>query len=164
MNFFDHKDLGNHHLQLCPKVVKHPVFVILIIITNVSVYINHQQYYKGHKPQYMLVRHRTSSEAEQQQVFKWIYKFVTSSCHLTCHTSNIVKKWPMSLKFQVYGNHKVKLKFDAEVKWHPWLVCHFIGQNYHVLILWNTGHYLPDIKCCLSSVAFLCGLENMVVY
>ena len=22
MNFFDHKDLGNHLLQLCPKVVK----------------------------------------------------------------------------------------------------------------------------------------------
>ena len=26
MNFFDHKDLGNHLLQLCPEVVKHPVF------------------------------------------------------------------------------------------------------------------------------------------
>ena len=26
MNFFDHKDLGNHLLQLGPKVVKHPVF------------------------------------------------------------------------------------------------------------------------------------------
>jgi hypothetical protein len=25
MNFFDHKGLGNHLLQLCPKVVKHPV-------------------------------------------------------------------------------------------------------------------------------------------
>ena len=28
MNFFDHKDLGNHLLQLCPKVVKHPVYVM----------------------------------------------------------------------------------------------------------------------------------------
>ena len=27
MNFFDHKDLGNHLLQLCPKVVKHLVEV-----------------------------------------------------------------------------------------------------------------------------------------
>ena len=26
--FFDHKDLGNHLLQLCPKVVKHPVYVV----------------------------------------------------------------------------------------------------------------------------------------
>jgi len=26
MNFFDHKDLGNHLLQLCHKVVKHPVY------------------------------------------------------------------------------------------------------------------------------------------
>jgi len=25
MNFFHHKDLENHLLQLCPKVVKHPV-------------------------------------------------------------------------------------------------------------------------------------------
>ena len=27
MNFSDHKDLGNHLLQLCPKVVKHPVYI-----------------------------------------------------------------------------------------------------------------------------------------
>ena len=27
MKFFHHKDLGNHLLQLCPKVVKHPVQV-----------------------------------------------------------------------------------------------------------------------------------------
>jgi hypothetical protein len=27
MNFFQHKDLGNHLLQLWPKVVKHPVYV-----------------------------------------------------------------------------------------------------------------------------------------
>ena len=26
MNFFHHKDLGNHLLHLCPKVVKHPVY------------------------------------------------------------------------------------------------------------------------------------------
>jgi len=26
MNLFHHKDLGNHLLQLCPKVVKHPVY------------------------------------------------------------------------------------------------------------------------------------------
>ena len=28
MNFFDHKDLRNHLLQLCPKVVKHPVYSV----------------------------------------------------------------------------------------------------------------------------------------
>jgi len=28
MNFFHHKDLGNHLLQLCPKVVKHPVLLV----------------------------------------------------------------------------------------------------------------------------------------
>ena len=30
MNFFDHKDLGNHFLQLCPKVVKHSVSAVVI--------------------------------------------------------------------------------------------------------------------------------------
>ena len=32
MNFFDYKDLGNHLLQLCPKVVKHSVYVYIIFI------------------------------------------------------------------------------------------------------------------------------------
>jgi hypothetical protein len=27
MNFFDQKDVGNHLLKLCPKVVKHPVYL-----------------------------------------------------------------------------------------------------------------------------------------
>ena len=31
MNFFDHKDLGNHLLQLCPKAVKHPVYIYIYI-------------------------------------------------------------------------------------------------------------------------------------
>jgi len=30
MNFFHHKGLGNHLLQLCPKVVKHPVLSMTI--------------------------------------------------------------------------------------------------------------------------------------
>ena len=31
MNFFDHKDLGNHLLQLFPEVVKHSVYVYIYI-------------------------------------------------------------------------------------------------------------------------------------
>ena len=37
MNFFDHKDLGNHLLQLCPKVVKHPVYACLCVCVCVCV-------------------------------------------------------------------------------------------------------------------------------
>ena len=33
MNFFDHKNLGNHLLQLCPKVVKHPVYIYTYLLT-----------------------------------------------------------------------------------------------------------------------------------
>jgi len=32
MNFFDHKGLGNHLLQLCPKVVKHPVYIVCVFV------------------------------------------------------------------------------------------------------------------------------------
>jgi len=35
MNFFDHKDLGNHLLQLCPKVVKHPVYIYIYIFLDI---------------------------------------------------------------------------------------------------------------------------------
>jgi hypothetical protein len=34
MNFFDHKDLGNHLLQLCPKVVKHSVYNLIVIAVD----------------------------------------------------------------------------------------------------------------------------------
>jgi hypothetical protein len=37
MNFFDHKDLGNHLLQLCPKVVKHHVYEVFYVVHAVTV-------------------------------------------------------------------------------------------------------------------------------
>jgi len=39
MNFFDHKDLGNHLLQLCPKVVKHPVYVNITLFIVLPSYM-----------------------------------------------------------------------------------------------------------------------------
>ena len=36
MNFFDHKGLGNHLLQLCPKVVKHPVYTVGTLASGVG--------------------------------------------------------------------------------------------------------------------------------
>jgi len=32
LNIFYHKDLGNHLLQLCPKVVKHPVYIYRMFV------------------------------------------------------------------------------------------------------------------------------------
>ena len=44
INFFHHKDLGNHLLQLSPKVVKHPVYsqiywvdILLFIYSRLSI-------------------------------------------------------------------------------------------------------------------------------
>ena len=39
MNFFHHKDLGNHLLQLCPKVVKHPVVIAEHNLKKDSIFI-----------------------------------------------------------------------------------------------------------------------------
>ena len=41
MNFFDHKDLGNHLLQLCPKVVKHPVYIEHMASQHIHVTTRH---------------------------------------------------------------------------------------------------------------------------
>ena len=57
MNFFDHKDLRNHLLQLCPKVVKHPVeralkhdvlegsadYILMHTTANISHYVSRIQ-------------------------------------------------------------------------------------------------------------------------
>jgi len=48
MNFFDHKDLGNHLLQLCPKVVKHPVYVCMCVcVCILYCWLLFAKYYKG---------------------------------------------------------------------------------------------------------------------
>ena len=47
MNFFHHKDLGNHLLQLCPKVVKHPVYKRFHQNSSVGNYA-HTLFFKSH--------------------------------------------------------------------------------------------------------------------
>jgi len=39
MYFFHHKDLGNHLLQLCPKVVKHPVYHMSCVFYYLPTYL-----------------------------------------------------------------------------------------------------------------------------
>ena len=39
MNFFDHKDLGNHLLQLCPKVMKHPVYIFSKLLDLLRIFL-----------------------------------------------------------------------------------------------------------------------------
>ena len=50
MNFFDHKDLGNHLLQLCPKVVKHPVYFLLRKIGDNTLLCRCYAYMAVHHP------------------------------------------------------------------------------------------------------------------
>jgi len=46
MNFFHHKGLGNHLLQLCPKVVKHPVYIYIYIHTEDGQNNGHTRQYR----------------------------------------------------------------------------------------------------------------------
>ena len=51
MNFFDHKNLGNHLLQLCPKVVKHSVciqFYYWSSLYHMYMYVLHWTAHKIH--------------------------------------------------------------------------------------------------------------------
>ena len=57
MNFFHHKDLGNHLLQLCPKVVKHPVYA-----------------------EYLTLRRHVFAICDFKAQFKEIYGLWTSDC------------------------------------------------------------------------------------
>ena len=62
MNFFDHKDLGNHLLQLCPKVVKHPVYVCVCAHVFVRTYhprtfsglVENQRYFALEYPNFLV--------------------------------------------------------------------------------------------------------------
>jgi len=49
MNFFHHKDLGNHLLQLCPKVVKHPVYIYIYIYIYYLILSHTQQPSRGNQ-------------------------------------------------------------------------------------------------------------------
>ena len=48
MNFFDHKDLGNHLTQLCPKLVKHPACPTIQTDSFIWVNTNKQNYRLQH--------------------------------------------------------------------------------------------------------------------
>jgi hypothetical protein len=50
MNFFDQKDVGNHPLKLCPKVVKHPVYCCLRTEASLSIVSYDSQGYGGGIP------------------------------------------------------------------------------------------------------------------
>ena len=54
MNFFDHKDLGNHLLQLCPKVVKHPVYIYNVRLLRVNTSSELRKSHKWYLPFFYL--------------------------------------------------------------------------------------------------------------
>ena len=69
MNFFHHKDLGNHLLQLCPKVVKHPVYVpksvVCKLVDNMPVKLS-QIYVETEERKF---RHKTVSSSDDLSKF-----------------------------------------------------------------------------------------------
>jgi len=83
MNFFHHKDLGNHLLQLCPKVLKHPVCVhwaACCLSASISVFQNiKKENYKVH-----LYREIIFSWWLLQGTFIGLHIIRNSACSLDC--------------------------------------------------------------------------------
>ena len=74
MNFFDHKDLGIHLLQLCPKVVKHPVYYKTINGPyNIKL---HNLFFINHKFLILSWRERQNSYT---YMYIWILIFIDES-------------------------------------------------------------------------------------
>jgi len=80
MIFFDHKDLGNHLLQLCPKVGKHFVFeaenlFLFMILEPMSYNFTVKFMCRGEERCILRVRdHLYESEVDGRITLKWIFK------------------------------------------------------------------------------------------
>jgi len=84
MNVFDHKDLGNHLLQLCPKVVKHPVYIKVI----------HKRMVRFQKltRNLFLILHRYNLHRQQQQLSKFLMRYQQFTSHAYCGAVGPVSK------------------------------------------------------------------------
>ena len=71
MNFFDHKDLGNHLLQLCPKVVKHHAYEYIVWMCEIWVWINNC---RGHTTRVFPGRSVSSSLSEIYYILRIVVK------------------------------------------------------------------------------------------
>ena len=99
MNFFDHKDLGNHLLQLCPKVVKHPVYVCTYVwCKHVCVYSFIYSFIHGSLHHTVSISAYTASNdrtISKRQIEKWKL-FERGHClnwRITCHLLGVTKKY-----------------------------------------------------------------------
>jgi hypothetical protein len=77
MNFFDHKDLGNHLLQLCPKVVKHPVYIRTSILwsqPSVGSEMKTVTWRQGMWPSVTWSGHLKEWRWKNDFLFSWLYR------------------------------------------------------------------------------------------
>jgi hypothetical protein len=89
MNFFDHKDLRNHLLQLCPKVVKHPVYGLqLNLITNSSLVFCY------YEPEYQLVKWMAAGLRSAVQPPSGTGKFLSRYAYSEASRSGSVSSLP----------------------------------------------------------------------
>ena len=78
MNFFDHKDLGNHLLQLCPKVVKHPIYIYIHIIVRISTSLSDRPFIMGCvEDKFILLPHTNILSMTVIELFKILITKIT---------------------------------------------------------------------------------------
>ena len=116
MNFFYHKDLGNHLLQLCPKVVKHPVYLHL----PSGLFTARFPTKTLHAFLSLLHEHPNSLRCSAQIMKLLILQFSPVSCHflplkskyLTRHPILKHIPWMWKTKFQTHTTQQVELQFS----------------------------------------------------
>ena len=106
MNFFDHKNLGNHLLRLCPKVVKHPVYnskrCVVIENSFIQIYFTRKSFVLPYKKfDFFLfcdVRKAGSSSYKPRRFTPDVWGWMRNN---TCtFILNIVTRWKMSSQHQ----------------------------------------------------------------
>ena len=137
MNFFHHKDLGNNLLQLCPKVVKHPVYSIPF-------------------SEIML-------PFKQALYYIWTSYIINLSNSLLITTLPMQDKVPSNVVCLVFGssclmNGKKHILLD-NVCSLPYSLCHWQHILYN-----SSGQHTHAIYTCKSAICYICSIYKYLQF
>jgi len=119
MNFFHHKDLGNHLLQLRPKVVKHPVYSVTFSRKSCRLWDNVEKYFRAGQ---------ATDDITAQALFmlnNWGYRHTLRICNIAFSTATMVTLTTINLKFirtlpllrHSWEQRHFTVRFCADILW-----------------------------------------------
>ena len=159
MNFFDHKGLGNHLLQLCPKVVKHPVYIFHGATAPSGQGLPH---YRGF----------TNTGTPQSVGLLWTRDQPDAETSTWPHTTSITERHPYphpdsnpQFRKASCRNPRLRPRGHWDRPFRYLLANHSANTRVHNHKLWTTWlvHYLKKISTVwFTGVWFLAGAEILM--